>query len=206
MAVMATEKLSSTMDVIGNDSTSAHAKAMMSVTKYVVGVASMKPNASKYANNLRRRRNETARCQSSRSSGRARVESTPRRIARDIARESRIANRESRFAFINRNAPARDAESARHEPRAPSETLLLVPRQRVPFPELPPDEIRESITAAHHRHRDYSNRIRPPIRARARGEHRRVIQRPLQQLLLPPLSAHGPHRARVLNHPRPYAE
>lgn len=93
MAVMATEKLSSTMDVIGNDSTSAHAKAMMSVTKYVVGVASMKPNASKYANNLRRRRNETARCQSSRSSGRARVESTPRRIASDIARESRIANR-----------------------------------------------------------------------------------------------------------------
>ena len=91
MAVMATEKLSSTMDVIGNDSTSAHAKAMMSVTKYVVGVASMKPNASKYANNLRRRRNETARCQSSRSSGRARVESTPRRIASDIARESRIA-------------------------------------------------------------------------------------------------------------------
>ena len=93
MAVMATEKLSSTMDVIGNDTTSAHAKAMMSVTKYVVGVASMKPNASKYANNLRRRRNETARCQSSRSSGRARVESTPRRIASDIARESRIANR-----------------------------------------------------------------------------------------------------------------
>lgn len=90
---MATEKLSSTMDVIGNDSTSAHAKAMMSVTKYVVGVASMKPNASKYANNLRRRRNETARCQSSRSSGRARVESTPRRIASDIARESRIAIR-----------------------------------------------------------------------------------------------------------------
>ena len=90
---MATEKLSSTMDVIGNDSTSAHAKAMMSVTKYVVGVASTKPNASKYANNLRRRRNETARCQSSRSSGRARVESTPRRIASDIARESRIANR-----------------------------------------------------------------------------------------------------------------
>lgn len=90
---MATEKLSSTMDVIGNDSTSAHAKAMMSVTKYVVGVASMKPNASKYANNLRRRRNETARCQSSRSSGRARVESTPRRIASDIARKSRIAIR-----------------------------------------------------------------------------------------------------------------
>jgi hypothetical protein len=28
---------------------------MMSVTKYVDGVASMKPNASKYANSLRRR-------------------------------------------------------------------------------------------------------------------------------------------------------
>jgi hypothetical protein len=51
-AVMATEKLSSTTDVMGNDSTAAHAKLIINVAAYVSGDTSKKPNAPKYASNL----------------------------------------------------------------------------------------------------------------------------------------------------------
>jgi hypothetical protein len=51
-AAMATEKLSSTTDVIGNDSTAAHAKLIINVAAYVSGDASRKPNAPKYASKL----------------------------------------------------------------------------------------------------------------------------------------------------------
>ena len=51
-AVMATEKLSSTTDVIGNDSTAAHAKLIINVAAYVSGDTSRKPKAPKYESNL----------------------------------------------------------------------------------------------------------------------------------------------------------
>lgn len=62
MVVMVMEKLLLMMDVIGNDFMSVYVKVMMSVIKYVVGVVSMKLNASKYVNNLRRWWNEMVWC------------------------------------------------------------------------------------------------------------------------------------------------
>ena len=94
-----------------------------------------------------------------------------------------------------------ESEPTEEERRAPRRALVRVPRECVSLSESPPDDIRQSVPAAHERQRgDPLRRVSPP-HGRDREEDERVYEGSAEEFRLAPLARHRAHRVFVPDHP-----